>query len=233
MIVQQATDYLKSTVGRAQTDPRNPYGAQCMVGALKYSEFLGAPFSAYRNAADIWDNHEYIKNYDYIPPGSNPPQPGDIAVFKRAPSNGGLGHITNGIVSVEDSYFTSVDQNWFNASLTVGSPGRYVRHSIDNTILGYLRPKQLEGGDMSTVDRYELNSLSQAYFGYPASDEFVKAWKGNETNGMIRWCEANSAHMSWVAKVDAALQNPQITVDDPKLAALLKAILPAIKEYES
>lgn len=58
------------------------------------------------------------------------------------------------------------------------------------------------GNEVSTVGEVELDMLSRAFFGYPANAEFIKAWKGTESNTMIRWCEANPAHTAWLKQIE-------------------------------
>lgn len=62
-----------------------------------------------------------------------------------------------------------------------------------------------QGGGMSTVGPVELDMLSKAFFGYAADQNFINAHQGKETNGFIRWCDANPAHKAWLDKVNKAL----------------------------
>ncbi len=132
------------------------YGAQCMDLILAYcAKFGWRPTGDAMTLKDqyIPDGFQRIQNTpDFIP------QPGDIFIFTLAP----YGH-TGIITSANMNSFTSVDQNWFNASDN-GSPAAVVTHNY-NSFWGVIRPPFTQ-----LVTRDEINAAYQEVFGRDADE---------------------------------------------------------------
>ena len=118
------------------------YGFQCKDLVNAYSIWLGRPFTA-GNAEALWrvpQNPWWTRVS-----AKSTPKPGDVFVMYY--SAGGVQYGHTGIVrNVYSNTFRSLDQNWFNSTLTNGSPPAWVIHSRNSAavqygIRGYLRPK--------------------------------------------------------------------------------------------
>lgn len=133
MTPQEGADWALAQIGKA-IDHDGVYGAQCVDLIKRYcSVHWGwTPKGNAKEYATIalpnssWTR---IKNTaDFIP------QPGDIAIW----TNGTYGHVAI-IISANINNFVSVDQNWYNANGTVGSPAAKVPHNYSG-FWGVIRP---------------------------------------------------------------------------------------------
>lgn len=136
---------IDSTIGGRYTTAHgytNPYGAQCIALIAWFFEqigYLGRIMPGY-NAIDVYNanplNMEKITDPRQLRAGD--------AFFKDYWANGvNYGH--TGLVQVVTSTGVwSVDQNWYNASLTTGSPAARVFHPFSD-LKGGLRPAYSKG----------------------------------------------------------------------------------------
>lgn len=132
-----AGNWVRNSIGK-RYDTDGYYGAQCKDYANAYSIWLGHPLKA-SNAAPTWTiaQDPFWQKLANTP--TFVPQIGDIVVW-GAWSGNPYGHI--GIVlDANVNSFRSVDQNWFNANSTVGSPAAVVSHNYTSPrVVGFLRP---------------------------------------------------------------------------------------------
>lgn len=155
----EAIAWVKNSVGKRHVRAHgytNPYGAQCLAYIAVYTEFLGyGSIMPGYNAIDIWtQNPQHMQRVAT-------PKPGDIHTMDFFSGGKNYGH--DGVVlSVSGGTFVSVDQNWFNPSLYVGSPAARVTHQV-NQVRGFLRPKFSEGDDMKiTLDQlHKIMNLTE------------------------------------------------------------------------
>lgn len=138
---KQAHDWQYAHHGK-RIDKDGWYGAQCMDEIIAYCVDLFGWWPK-GNAKDLW-TQKLPKGWKRIPNTiSFRPQQGDIVVWKPAAWNGYAGH--TGIETGKKPtlyHFYTMDQNWFNASATKGSPAAYVTHTYTGkyAIYGVLRP---------------------------------------------------------------------------------------------
>ncbi len=149
----QVAKWAKSVIGKS-INVDGAYGAQC------------------------WDLNAYIsiKYWNYWPPGNAiawgynklpsgfiryknttnfVPKPGDFAIWGNGSFNNGVGHCAIVVGPSTKSYFTSVDQNWYNASWS-GSPARLVKHSYYG-ISYFVRPPYRKENTTSNNKQKEEN----------------------------------------------------------------------------
>lgn len=140
---QQALAWLTATYKKGGVDFDGWYGKQCMDLATAYAYYVsGGAFRPTGNAIALtwqWLPNTFtrIKNV-----ASTRPQAGDIVVwgYGSYSTYGHVGIVTNGNPDGNLMTFISIDQNWFNASLTQGSPPAYVKHNYTG-VWGFIRPK--------------------------------------------------------------------------------------------
>ncbi|MBQ3545904.1 MAG: Ig-like domain-containing protein [Lachnospiraceae bacterium] len=130
----QAVNWATSRIGQS-IDVDGFYGAQCkdFVNAFTQENF-GVTFAGNANVlitCALPAGWTRIKNTpDFIP------QPGDIAIWDYS----SYGH-TGIIISANINTFVSIDQNWYNANGTTGSPAARVEHNYTSyNFWGVLRP---------------------------------------------------------------------------------------------
>ncbi len=171
-------------------DVDKSYGFQCFDWVDGYNAFLGNPLFYREGAADLWSTP---------PPGFTrvaDPRPGDIHVYGAPFGWNGkryLGH-TGIVISGTRNSFTSVDQNWNNANLNVGSPPSGVVHS-SNGLLGFLRSDNIKAGDDMIPDQDHLNALFRAFFGTNASPDEIQGYVGKISyNKMVEVLDAHPRH---------------------------------------
>lgn len=149
-------------------------------------------------------------------------------------------HVKNGAVVKPETPFNL--EGVVSATGENNIRGKYVDITSGSSVYSYFHLSEINvtkgqvigGNDMSTVGPYELNTLSKAYFGYPADDEFIKAHEGTESNTMIRWCEANPAHAAYRQQLEAiqtALLNEQ-NKPPREVVKEIEKIVEVIKEIE-
>lgn len=120
-----------SNIGNRLTDGQ-PYGAQCATFIIEFTKKYWDVHPK-GNAKDLI-NFKWPKGFQVIKGKNQIPQPGDIFVL-----GGEYGH--TGIVTEANSkYFNSIDQNWYNESLTKGSPAAFVEDHEYTNFLGVIRP---------------------------------------------------------------------------------------------
>ena len=140
---QQALAWLSNKYKVGGVDFDGSYGKQCADLSTAYCYYLsGGTFRPTGNAIALtwqWlpDTFTRIKNV-----ASTRPQAGDLAVWGYGDYSvyGHVGIVTNGDPDGNLMTFISLDQNWFNASLTHGSPPAYVKHNYSG-VWGFIRPK--------------------------------------------------------------------------------------------
>lgn len=135
MTAQDGANWALARIGW-KIDTDGHYGAQCKDFVNSYCQENWG-FTPPGNAKDLI-NYNYPSGWQKIK--NTPdflPQPGDIAVWTYG-SYATYGHCGI-IVSANLSTFESVDQNWYNANGTVGSPAARVSHNY-NGFWGVIRP---------------------------------------------------------------------------------------------
>ena len=133
----QAKQWILASVGK-RYDTDGYYGAQCKDYANAYSSFHGHPLKA-SNANATWTiaQDPFWQKLANTP--TFLPQVGDIVVWGAWTGNT-YGHI-GVVLDANLNTFRSVDQNWFNANSTTGSPAAIVSHNYTNPrVVGFLRP---------------------------------------------------------------------------------------------
>lgn len=133
----QAKQWIQASIGK-RYDTDGYYGSQCKDYANAYAGFMGHPLKA-SNANATWTlaQDPYWQKLANTP--TFLPQAGDIVVW-GAWSGNPYGHI-GVVLDANLNNFRSVDQNWFGANSTVGSPAAVVTHNYTNPrVVGFLRP---------------------------------------------------------------------------------------------
>ncbi|WP_204206146.1 SH3 domain-containing protein [Mammaliicoccus sciuri] len=120
-----------SNIGNRLTDGQ-PYGAQCATFIIEFTKKYWKVHPT-GNAKDFI-NFKWPKGFQVIKGKNQIPQPGDIFVL-----GGEYGH-TGIVTEANASYFNSIDQNWYNESLTKGSPAAFVEDHEYTNFLGVIRP---------------------------------------------------------------------------------------------
>lgn len=120
-----------SNIGNRLTDGQ-PYGAQCATFIIEFTKKYWDVHPK-GNAKDFI-NFKWPKGFQVIKGKNQIPQPGDIFVF-----DGEYGH-TGIVTEANAKYFNSIDQNWYNESLTKGSPTAFVEDHEYTNFLGVIRP---------------------------------------------------------------------------------------------
>lgn len=120
-----------SNIGN-RLDEDKKYGSQCadFVIAFTKKHWNVHPTG---NAKDFI-NYKWPKGFQVIKGKNQIPQLGDIFVF-----GGTYGH-TGIVTEANAKYFNSIDQNWYNESLTKGSPAAFVEDHEYTNFLGVIRP---------------------------------------------------------------------------------------------
>ncbi len=120
-----------SNIGNRLTDGQ-PYGAQCATFII---EFTKKHWKVHPTGdAKDFINYKWPKGFQVIKGKNQIPQPGDIFVL-----GGEYGH-TGIVTEANGKYFNSIDQNWYNESLTKGSPAAFVEDHEYTDFLGVIRP---------------------------------------------------------------------------------------------
>lgn len=161
--------YVKTINGKQGIDVDGAYGFQCFDFINAFSIWLGMGKISGGYAYQIW-NTALANGYTRV----DQPKLGDIFVFDSL-INGGAGHtgvVRSGIRDV----FESVDQNWLNPSLTVGSPPATVVHT-SRFLLGFLRSPNIikENKKMTApqLDTYIAETYNKIAARNPSDGEFA------------------------------------------------------------
>lgn len=165
----QAKQWIQASIGK-RYDTDGYYGAQCKDYANAYAGFMGHPLKA-SNANATWTlaQDPYWQKLANTP--TFLPQPGDIVVW-GAWSGNPYGHI-GVVLDANLNSFRSVDQNWFNANSTVGSPAAVVSHNYTNPrVVGFLRPTYTTNSAPAQGDEMIVNA-----------DQATKIYKMLRPNG--------------------------------------------------
>lgn len=120
-----------SNIGNSLTDGQK-YGAQCATFVIEFTKKYWKVHPT-GNAKDFI-NFKWPKGFQVIKGKNQIPQPGDIFVL-----GGEYGH-TGIVTEANAKYFNSIDQNWYNESLTKGSPAAFVEDHEYTNFLGVIRP---------------------------------------------------------------------------------------------
>ncbi|MCJ0913292.1 SH3 domain-containing protein [Mammaliicoccus sciuri] len=128
---REGVKWAVSNIGNRLTDGQ-PYGAQCATFII---EFTKKHWKVHPTGdAKDFINYKWPKGFQVIKGKNQIPQPGDIFVF-----DGEYGH-TGIVTEANAKYFNSIDQNWYNESLTKGSPAAFVEDHEYANFLGVIRP---------------------------------------------------------------------------------------------
>ena len=128
---QEAVKWAVKNIGNRLTDGQ-PYGAQCATFIIEFTKKYW-DVHPQGNAKDFI-NYKWPKGFQVIKGKNQIPQPGDIFVF-----GGEYGH-TGIVTEANGTYFNSIDQNWYNESLTKGSPAAFIEDHDYSNFLGVIRP---------------------------------------------------------------------------------------------
>lgn len=128
---REGVKWAVSNIGNRLTDGQ-PYGAQCATFIIEFTKKYWDVHPK-GNAKDFI-NFKWPKGFQVIKGKNQIPQPGDIFVF-----DGEYGH-TGIVTEANGKYFNSIDQNWYNESLTKGSPAAFVEDHEYTNFLGVIRP---------------------------------------------------------------------------------------------
>ena len=128
---QEAVKWAVKNIGNRLTDGQ-PYGAQCATFIIEFTKKYW-DVHPQGNAKDFI-NYKWPKGFQVIKGKNQIPQPGDIFVF-----GGEYGH-TGIVTEANGTYFNSIDQNWYNESLTKGSPAAFIEDHDYSNFLGIIRP---------------------------------------------------------------------------------------------
>ena len=179
MTPQEGADWALAQVGKS-IDFDGVYGAQCVDLIKKYcnTHWGWTPKgNAKEDASIALPNSSWtrIKNTpEFIP------QPGDIAVW----TNGTYGHVAI-IISANINSFVSVDQNWYNANGTVGSPAAKVTHNYSG-FWGVIRPPFSSATVETSQPIHSATSATvrNGYFTFKnvSSGTFMNVWGGSDAN---------------------------------------------------
>lgn len=167
--VLDVVNYTNSLIGRS-IDEDGMYGAQCMDLTIHVmNRYFG--WHPTGNAINLTSQ--------VIPSGftririSNASEikAGDVLIW-------GLGTFAeygHTAIAVENGssngIFVSIDQNWLNPSLTVGSPAARITHNM-NGVWGVIRPNYSDGNDSSGGGEYSGGTLTNA--GNTISQETIR-----------------------------------------------------------
>lgn len=150
LVDHPVNSFIDGYLGKS-TNMDGAYGAQCVDLMHAYIDaalvipyphgFTGNAYPIYANAAaDTVKSSTLFGSVTFSKIANSStiaPQKGDI-IFWSSALGAGSGHVG---VFIEGNLnrFTSIDQNWYNSSATVGSPAAIVEHNYTN-VVGWLRP---------------------------------------------------------------------------------------------
>lgn len=139
-------------IGNRLTDGQ-PYGAQCATFIIEFTKkYWGVRPKG--NAKDFI-NYKWPKEFQVIKGKKQIPQPGDIFVF-----GGEYGH-TGIVTEANGKYFNSIDQNWYNESLTKGSPAAFVEDHEYSNFLGVIRPPYEDAEKGAVLKSTKIETINQ------------------------------------------------------------------------
>jgi N-acetylmuramoyl-L-alanine amidase len=139
-------------IGNRLTDGQ-PYGAQCATFIIEFTKkYWGVHPKG--NAKDFI-NYKWPKEFQVIKGKKQIPQPGDIFVF-----GGKYGH-TGIVTEANGTYFNSIDQNWYNESLTKGSPAAFVEDHDYSNFLGVIRPPYEDAEKGAVLKSTKIETINQ------------------------------------------------------------------------
>lgn len=128
---QDGVKWAVKNIGNRLTDGQ-PYGAQCATFIIEFTKKYWDVHP--QGDAKEFINYKWPKGFQVIKGKNQIPQPGDIFVF-----GGKYGH-TGIVTEANGTYFNSIDQNWYNESLTKGSPAAFIEDHDYSNFLGVIRP---------------------------------------------------------------------------------------------
>lgn len=170
----------KGAIGQRKTSAHgftNPYGAQCVAMIAWQDQQIGGRTKIMPgyNAIDV-----YTKNpLGYPRKQPNEAQPGDYHFMNYVAGGKNFGH-TGVVIERTAVGIWSVDQNWNNPSLTVGSPAARIFHPL-NQLVGLLRPPYSnQGGDDMKMSPGTVENLYLSGWQRPATAQEHKDWDGKE-----------------------------------------------------
>ncbi|MDV7990488.1 CHAP domain-containing protein [Rhodococcus sp. IEGM 1374] len=162
------------------------YGSQCMdlVVAMCVEGFGWRP---YGNAIRLTDQAVPVGWQRVRKTASFIPAPGDIAIWGLN-EYATYGH-TGIIESANEQTFVSIDQNWFNPSLAVGSPAARVQHNYYG-FWGVLRPPYKTKGGHKLMDAADLDAAFQhGPFQRSRGKNEADEWIGRSVFDFLRFAE--------------------------------------------
>lgn len=168
----QNSRFAKTINGRKGIDTDGWYGFQCKDFVNAYFDYVVGWIPG-GNAIDLVGIGlpASLQRITYTPGVQL--QPGDVFVERR----GAFGH-TGVVILTNAGGWTSIDQNWFNANDTVGSPPAQVNHnfSLLACVIRVVPGKGAIGGDMK-ADLSMIRQMAQTVGGRVGRNGF------SDTNG--------------------------------------------------
>jgi len=180
---QEAVNWTVKNIGNELTAGQSN-GAQCATFII---EFLKDHFDVHPsgNAKDFID-YDYPKGFQVIKNTDEfVPQPGDIFVY-----DGKYGH-TGIVTEANKTLFNSIDQNWYNESLTNGSPAAFVEDHDYNDFIGVVRPPYEDADKGVTTKATKIETINQT-INYNMADR----------NGSVKGVVIHNTASSATAKQD-------------------------------
>ena len=139
-------------IGNRLTDGQ-PYGAQCATFIIEFTKKYWGVHP--KGDAKDFINYKWPKEFQVIKGKKQIPQPGDIFVF-----GGEYGH-TGIVTEANGKYFNSIDQNWYNESLTKGSPAAFVEDHEYSNFLGVIRPPYEDAEKGAVLKSTKIETINQ------------------------------------------------------------------------
>ncbi|WP_429950283.1 hypothetical protein IGJ55_000745 [Enterococcus sp. AZ170] len=166
--VLEVVSYTESLVGKS-VDEDGAYGSQCMdltVHIMK--RYFG--WHPYGNAIELTSQNLPNSFSRVRVTSADQIKTGDILIW-------GLGEFAtygHTAIAIEDGSsngtFVSIDQNWLNPSLTVGSPAARIRHNMHG-VWGVIRPNyeqenmnETKKGEVTMQCFYKVDNKAQIYY---------------------------------------------------------------------
>lgn len=195
------------------------YGFQCVDWSAAYAEFLGHPFN-WGNAEALWTWKQ-----DAWWKKVSSPKPGDVHVMWYSSGGVEYGH-TGIVIEVTSTGFYSIDQNWINSSLKVGSPPAKVFHPFNNKVRGFLRPSIGDNNMITKEDKAAVRIVMSEVEGWNGHEvhsgkhdtQIMGAWTGKTWPEMIWHCwnvqKAHRIHLEDALRArEAKTREMQVIID--------------------
>ena len=175
----QQSPYAKTLPGVGTgIDCDGAFGFQCVDWSRGYAFFLGTPLKN-GNAITLWtvDQPGWIK--------TQTPEVGSVFVKNYVASDGvNYGH-TGTVAELTDTGFYSYDQNYFNTSLTKGSPPARVFHRY-NEVLGYLKSVNIGDVMVPVLYRDDVIAIWSVFMRTDVTEDDIKFGVGKTWEEYIK-----------------------------------------------